>query len=221
MYCNEETMAVTSPKTNKKGKTEMKVGLITVSSRIIKDFVKKANFAHYEYCQLYKPDGMSAKGILGSGGACDEVWDDDYAEKRLLSEGNDLYLVFGQKGVDEERLLIRMKDGETFYINESTRNSEYKVLMLGVLDKCDIKALRPLYNKLYLDRWAKNYKQDAVPSSVVGIHDEFTRLAQNIYNTAIRCDFPGVEKPRNVNGAALVLLNLRLRILKDGTLVFD
>ena len=197
----------------------MKVGLTTVSNRIIKDFVKKTNCAHYEYCQLYKPDGMSAKGILGSGGACDEVWDDDYAEKRLISEGNDLYLVFGQKGGEEERLLIRMKDGEAFYINENTRNSEYKVLMLGVLDSDDVKVLVPLYNKLYLDRWAENYKQDAVPSNVAGIHDEFTRVAQNAYNpaiphTRIRRDFIGVDGLRKIDRIDLVDMNKRLRFYK-------
>lgn len=91
-------------------KTEMKIKMPTVSNRIIKDFVKKANFAHYEYCSLYKPDGMSANGILGSGGACDEVWDDDCAEKRnhysvKLLDGNEQYRKY------EEEYVRRKSDG--------------------------------------------------------------------------------------------------------------
>lgn len=174
----------------------------TYSNRIIEQFAKKADWAHYEYCQLYKPDIEGADGIIGSGGACDEVWKDNHAQEELVKDGYDLYLVFGG---GEDRLYVRMKDGEAFCNN-------CPVLRLGVLDEDDIKILVPIYNKFYLDRWAKNYADDAVSKSMVGIHDEFTRVAQNIYNN-VRCDFPGVEKLRVINKGDM---DYRLRFGKRG-----
>lgn len=173
----------------------MKLNMKTYSNHIIEQFAKNVEWAHYEYCQLYKPDIEGAKGILGSGGACDEVWKDNTAQDTLRDkDGYDLYLVFGG---GEDRLYVRMKDGEAFYNN-------CPVLRLGVLDEDDIKVLVPIYNKFYLDRWAKNYADDAVSKSMVGIHDEFTRVAQNIYNPhfpykRVPRDFVGVEKPRTIN----------------------
>ena len=188
----------------------------TYSNHTIEQFAKNVEWAHYEYCQLYKPDIEGAQGILASGGACDEVWNDNHAQEELLKEGYDLFLVFAGRG--EDRLYVRMKDGEAFCNN-------CPVLRLGVLDEDDIKVLVPIYNKFYLDRWAKNYADDAVSKSMVGIHDEFTRVAQNIYNN-VRCDFPGVEKPRKVDWFDIVKENKRLRFSKAydekaEVLVFD
>ena len=150
----------------------------TYSNRTIEQFAKKVEWAHYEYCQLYKPDIEGAQGILASGGACDEVFKDvspcetnNHAQDALKDkDGYDLFLVFGG---GEDRLYVRMKDGEAFYNN-------CPVLRLGVLDKDDIKVLVPIYNKFYIDRWAKNYADDAVSKSMVGIHDEFSVLADKM-----------------------------------------
>lgn len=45
----------------------------TYSNRTIEQFAKNVEWAHYEYCQLYKPDIEGAQGILASGGVCGEV----------------------------------------------------------------------------------------------------------------------------------------------------
>lgn len=150
------------------------------SNEIVAKFAKdKAFWCHYEVCQLYKPGIDGAVGLLGcSGGACDEVWKDNTAYERELKEGNDLYLVFGDS-TSTEHLYIRIKDGEAFYNKEGeTFYGKYNILRLGVLDADDIKTLVPLYNQLYLDRWAKNYMDEAVPETQIGVHDEFTLLAR-------------------------------------------
>jgi len=159
----------------------------TYSNRVIEQFAKKMDkaselntaFVHYEYSKLYKPDIEGAQGILGSGGACDEVWKDNYAQEELVKDGCDLFLEFGIEG-SNERLFVRVRDGEGFYIGENMDNELRPVLRLGVLDSDDFKVLVPLYNRLYLDRWAENYKQGAVPSSVVGIHDDFSVMADKM-----------------------------------------
>lgn len=188
----------------------------TYSNRTIEQFAKNVEWVHYEYCQLYKPDIEGAQGILASGGACDEVFKDNTAQDTLRDkDGYDLFLVFGG---GEDRLYVRMKDGEAFYNN-------CPVLLLGVLDEDDIKVLVPIYNKFYLDRWAKNYAEDVVSKSMVGIHDEFTRVAQNIYNN-FHCDFPGVDCLRKVDWFDIVKENKQLRFSKAydekaEVLVFD
>lgn len=209
----------------------------TGSNYIIEQFAKKMDnaselngaFVHYEYCELYKPDIEGAQGILGSGGACDEVFKDNHAQEELASEGYDLFLEFGIWG-SRETLLVRVRDGEGFYLGENPDDEARPVLRLGVLDSDDVKVLVPIYNKLYLDRWAENYMQNAVPSSVAGIHDEFTRVAQNAYNPTIpnkriRRDFIGVDGLRKIDGIDLVDMNKRLRFSKDADLweylVFD
>lgn len=156
----------------------------TYSNYIIEKFAKKMDkaselntaFVHYEYSKLYKPDIEGAQGILGSGGACDEVWKDNYAQEELVKEGCDLFLEFGIER-SNERLFVRVRDGEGFYIGEKPEDEPRHVLRLGVLDEDDNKALVPLYNKLYLDRWAKNYEDDAVAEDVLGVHDEFSVIA--------------------------------------------
>lgn len=195
----------------------------TYSNNIIEKFTKKMGnaselnraFVHYEYSELYKPDIEGAQGILGSGGACDEVFKDNSAQEKLMSGGYDLFLVFGIEG-SRECLFVRVRDGEGFYLGEKPDDEIRPVLRLGVLDSDDVKVLVPLYNKLYLDRWAENYAQDAVPSSVAGIHDEFTRVAQHAYNPTfpnkrIQRDFIGVDGLRKVDWYDIVKENKRLR----------
>ena len=178
----------------------------TASNEIIAKFAKdKAFWAHYETCQLYKPGIDGAVGILG-GNCCDEVWEDNTAYERTLKEGNDLYLVFGDSTSTED-LYIRIKDGEAFYNKEGeTFYGKYNILRLGVLDAEDIKVLVPLYNKLYLDRWGENYKKiyESGEEPDFSIHDEFTRLAQEISNPLYSCykptkRFVGVKEPRSVD----------------------
>lgn len=162
------------------------------SNEIIAKFaMDKAWWVHYEQCQLYKPSIDGARGILGSGGACDEVWKDNTAYERCLKEGNDLYLVFGDS-LSSEHLYIRVKDGEAFYNKEGETfyGSEYNLLRLGVLDSEDVKVLVPLYNQLYLDRWTKNYMDEAISKDMVGIHNEFTLLAQSIVNPIFSINQP-------------------------------
>lgn len=177
----------------------------TASNEIIAKFaMDKAWWVHYEQCQLYKPSIDGARGILGSGGACDEVWKDNSAYERELKEGGDLYLVFGDS-TSTEHLYIRIKDGEAFYNKEGeTFYGKYNILRLGVLDADDIKVLIPLYNQLYLDFWAKNYMDDEVPETQIGIHDEFTLLAQSIVNPVFTINVPqwrkvGAVKSRKID----------------------
>lgn len=168
----------------------------TASNEIIAKFAKdKAFWCHYEVCQLYKPGIDGAVGLLGcSGGACDEVWKDNTAYERELKEGNDLYLVFGDS-TSTEHLYIRMRDGEAFYNKEGeTFYGKYNILRLGVLDEEDIKVLVPLYNQLYLDRWAKTYMDEVVPDNQIGVHDEFTLLAQSIVNPVFSINVPAWRK---------------------------
>lgn len=152
----------------------------TASNEIIAKFANKTFWCHYETCQLYKPGIDGAMGLLG-GNCCDEVWHDNTAYERELKEGNDLFLVFGDS-TSTEHLFIRIKDGEAFYNKEGETfyGIEYNILRLGVLDSEDIKVLVPLYNKLYLDRWAENYKNDKVPEGVVGIRDDFSVMADKM-----------------------------------------
>ena len=168
----------------------------TASSEIIAKFaMDKAWWCHYETCQLYKPGIDGAVGLLGcGGGCCDEVWKDNTAYERELKEGNDLYLVFGDS-TSTEHLYIRIKDGEAFYNKEGeTFYGEYNILRLGVLDADDIRVLVPLYNQLYLDRWAATYMDELVPDTQVGIHDEFTLLAQSIANPVFSINVPKKRK---------------------------
>ena len=168
----------------------MKKNNKTASNEIIAKFANdKAWWCHYETCQLYKPGIDGAMGLLG-GNCCDEVWKDNTAYDDEILSGSDLYLVFGS-GESDEHLYIRMKDGEAFYSKEGeTFFGEYNILRLGVLDAEDIKALVPLYNQLYLDRWAATYMDELVPETQVGIHDEFTLLAQSIVNPVFSINVP-------------------------------
>ena len=168
----------------------MKKNNKTASNEIIAKFANdKAWWCHYETCQLYKPGIDGAMGLLG-GNCCDEVWKDNTAYDDEILSGSDLYLVFGS-GESDEHLYIRMKDGEAFYSKEGeTFFGEYNILRLGVLDADDIRVLVPLYNQLYLDRWAATYMDELVPETQVGIHDEFTLLAQSIVNPVFSINVP-------------------------------
>jgi hypothetical protein len=55
-----------------------------------------------------------------------------------------------------KRVFVRVKDGQAFWIDQSKPlyGMENRFHALGVLDAEDIKVLVPLYNQLYLDRWA-------------------------------------------------------------------
>lgn len=183
----------TKPKT-KTTERKKTMNTKTASNEIIAKFaMDKAWWVHYEQCQLYKPGIDGAVGLLG-GNCCDEVWKDNTAYERELKEGSDLYLVFGDS-TSTEHLYIRMRDGEAFYNKEGeTFYGKYNILRLGVLDAEDIKVLVPLYNQLYLDRWAKNYMDEEVPETQVGVHDEFTLLAQSIVNPVFTINVPEWRK---------------------------
>lgn len=193
----------------------------TASNEIIAKFaMDKAFWCHYDTCQLYKPGIDGAVGLLG-GNCCDEVWKDNTAYERELKEGNDLYLVFGDS-TSTEGLYIRIKDGEAFYNKEGeTFYGKYNIMRLGVLDEDDIKVLVPLYNQLYLDRWAENYKAiyERGEKPDFRIHDEFTRLAQEISNPLYSCykpskRFVGVKEPRSVDAHDVYDQGYRLRWAK-------
>ena len=187
----------------------------TASNEIIAKFANdKAWWCHYDTCQLYKPGIEGAIGLLGmGGGCCDEIWKDNTAYESALQEGGDLYLVFGNSTSTED-LCIRLKDGEAFYHkDDEVFYGKYNWLRLGVLDAEDIKVLVPLYNQLYLDRWAKNYMDGVVPDNQVGIHDEFTLLAQSIVNPAFTLNVPHWRKVGAVKSRTIGEYDLDKRLV--------
>lgn len=180
----------------------MKLNLTTITNRIIKQFVKDMKKKHgtkyVDYCWV-EPKFKSAEEArldLDCGFADYVFWNEKTKREdnpRRRHETSRLFLRFHfddgnfpENTYREEALFVDMTTGEGFYTKTGMENA----MRLGVLDEDDIKVLVPLYNKMYLDRWAKNYDEGAVSKGVVGIHNEFTLLAQSIVNPIISINKP-------------------------------
>lgn len=170
------------------------------AKNIVREFLaEEATWTHYELLKLVKPfkcdDGEGFEGCYTHSNECDEVWKDGTEYDEAIMTGYDLYLVIGNE-LENKRVFVRVKDGQAFWLDQSKLfyGYENRFHALGVLDAEDIKVLVPLYNQLYLDRWAKNYMDEEVPDNQTGVHDEFTLLAQSIVNPVYSINVPAWRK---------------------------
>lgn len=167
----------------------MKLNLTTITNRAIKQFVKDMKKKHgtkyVDYCWVEPKfkSASSARLDLDCGFADYVFWNEKTKREdnpRRRYEASRLFLRFHfddgnlpENTYREEELFVDVFTGEGFY----TKTGMDAAWRLGVLDEDDYKPLVPLYNKMYLDRWAKIYAEGAADENAIGVHEEFGVIA--------------------------------------------
>lgn len=99
-----------------------------------------------------------------------------------------------------DSITIDLESGEGFYHHYDGRTGENTNIALGKLNKGELKPLVAFYNKHYLDRYAEGFTDErwmrmknfdaGEDHTFLGIHNDFLRLAQNIYNPVLSINKP-------------------------------
>jgi len=94
---------------------------------------------------------------------------DSVTKEDVSRDGNSplwLGFIYNHSSVHYKALWIDIRTGEM----------DINGVQIGKIDR-EIKGLLiPVYNKHYLDKWAWMYKNDMVPDTYIGVHDEFNQI---------------------------------------------